>query len=68
MAYHELKLRQIVHNAGWLEYDPQEIWKHMQECIEVRNIHIYIYIFDYIIYYIIQLLVDCVQKSSDIGN
>ncbi|XP_023164928.1 glycerol kinase [Drosophila hydei] len=34
LAYHELKLRQIVHNAGWLEYDPAEIWKHMQECIE----------------------------------
>ncbi|ALC42221.1 CG8298 [Drosophila busckii] len=34
LAYHELKLRQIVHNAGWLEYDPAEIWKLMQECIE----------------------------------
>ncbi|KAH8279275.1 hypothetical protein KR026_005388 [Drosophila bipectinata] len=36
LAYHELKLRQIVHQAGWLEYDPVEIWKLMQECIEVR--------------------------------
>ncbi|KAH8320859.1 hypothetical protein KR067_011390 [Drosophila pandora] len=34
LAYHELKLRQIVHQAGWLEYDPAEIWKLMQECIE----------------------------------
>ncbi|BFG03449.1 glycerol kinase [Drosophila madeirensis] len=34
LAYHELKLRQIVHQAGWLEYDPTEIWKYMQECIE----------------------------------
>ncbi|XP_030379704.1 glycerol kinase [Scaptodrosophila lebanonensis] len=34
LTFHELKLRQIVHNAGWLEYDPAEIWKHMQECIE----------------------------------
>lgn len=37
LADHEQKLRQIVHNAGWLEYDPAEIWKLMQECIEVRN-------------------------------
>ncbi|XP_005178451.1 glycerol kinase [Musca domestica] len=35
LTFHELKLKQIVHNAGWLEYDPNEIWKHTQECIEV---------------------------------
>ncbi|XP_014091992.3 glycerol kinase 3 [Bactrocera oleae] len=34
LTFHELKLRQIVHNAGWLEYDPMEIWKSTQECIE----------------------------------
>lgn len=42
LAYHEQKLRQIVHQAGWLEYDPAEIWKHMQECIEVRSSRSYI--------------------------
>ncbi|XP_073814057.1 glycerol kinase 3 [Musca autumnalis] len=35
LTSHELKIKQIVHNAGWLEYDPNEIWKHTQECIEV---------------------------------
>ncbi|EDW73797.1 uncharacterized protein Dwil_GK19496 [Drosophila willistoni] len=35
LAFHELKLRQIVHQAGWLEYDPSEIYKSMQECIEI---------------------------------
>ncbi|XP_054740044.1 glycerol kinase [Anastrepha obliqua] len=34
LTFHEVKLRQIVHNAGWLEYDPEEIWKNTQECIE----------------------------------
>uniref|UniRef100_A0A1A9Z0L8 Carbohydrate kinase FGGY N-terminal domain-containing protein n=1 Tax=Glossina pallidipes TaxID=7398 RepID=A0A1A9Z0L8_GLOPL len=35
LTFHELKLKQIVHNAGWMEYDPTEIWKHTLECIEV---------------------------------
>ena len=35
LTFHELKLRQIVHNNGWLEYEPAEIWKHTQQCIEV---------------------------------
>ncbi|XP_037952491.1 glycerol kinase [Teleopsis dalmanni] len=34
LTFHEIKIRQIVHNAGWLEYDPTEIWKSTQECIE----------------------------------
>ncbi|TMW52925.1 hypothetical protein DOY81_001958 [Sarcophaga bullata] len=35
LTSHELKLKQIVHHAGWLEYDPNEILKYTQECIEV---------------------------------
>lgn len=35
LTSHELKFKHIVHNAGWLEYDPMEIWKHTQECMEV---------------------------------
>ncbi|XP_023306037.2 glycerol kinase [Lucilia cuprina] len=34
LTSHELKLKQIVHNAGWCEYDPNEIWKYTVECIE----------------------------------
>ncbi|XP_075168775.1 glycerol kinase [Haematobia irritans] len=35
LTSHELKIKHIVHNAGWLEYDPNEIWKNIQDCIEV---------------------------------
>ncbi|XP_067627203.1 glycerol kinase 3 [Eurosta solidaginis] len=34
LTFHDRKMRQIVHNAGWLEYDPAEIWNNAQECIE----------------------------------
>lgn len=35
LTFHEMKIKQIIHNAGWLEYDPYEILKYTQECIEV---------------------------------
>ncbi|KAL5286707.1 GK.2 family protein [Megaselia abdita] len=35
LTYHEITLKQIVPNASWLEYDPQEIVKSVKECIEI---------------------------------
>ncbi|XP_055904689.1 glycerol kinase [Eupeodes corollae] len=34
LTFHELKLKQFSPNPGWIEYDPIDIWKCTQQCIE----------------------------------
>lgn len=34
LTFHELKLKQCFPNPGWTEFDPIDIWKCTQQCIE----------------------------------
>ncbi|CAD7086602.1 unnamed protein product [Hermetia illucens] len=40
LTCHEIKLKQIIPQPGWLEFDPNELWANVVECMEVscRNL------------------------------
>ncbi|XP_055382290.1 glycerol kinase [Condylostylus longicornis] len=37
LTCHEIRIKQISQNTGWLEFDPLEIWANVNECIEISS-------------------------------